>query len=118
MKINVDNPTVSTASKDFLKASEGAPGWEGQSWDKSIKVAVTTLDALIARHGMPAFMKIDVEGFEAEALGGPDAAGRRAVVRIYHDPARRRARLHRALRGAGLPPLQCRVGREPDAGAR
>ena len=28
MKINVDNPTVSTASKDFLKASEGAPGWE------------------------------------------------------------------------------------------
>src|SRR3954451_24337622 len=25
MKINVDNPTVSTASKDFLKASQGAP---------------------------------------------------------------------------------------------
>ena len=70
MKINVDNPTVSTASKDFLKASEGAPGWEGQSWDKSITVGMTTLDALIARHGMPAFMKIDVEGFEAEALGG------------------------------------------------
>jgi FkbM family methyltransferase len=70
MKINVDNPTVSTASQDFLKASEGAPGWEGQSWDKSITVGMTTLDALIARHGMPAFMKIDVEGFEAEALGG------------------------------------------------
>ena len=70
MKINVDNPTVSTASKDFLKASEGAPGWEGQNWNKSISVGMTTLDALIARHGMPAFMKIDVEGFEAEALGG------------------------------------------------
>jgi FkbM family methyltransferase len=70
LKINVDNPTVSTASKDFLKASEGAPGWEGQNWDKSITVGMTTLDALIARHGMPAFMKIDVEGFEAEALGG------------------------------------------------
>ena len=70
MRINVDNPTVSTASKDFLKASEGAPGWEGQNWDKSITVGMTTLDALIARHGVPAFMKIDVEGFEAEALAG------------------------------------------------
>jgi FkbM family methyltransferase len=70
MKINVDNPTVSTASTDFLKASEGAPGWEGQNWSKSITVGMTTLDALIAEHGTPAFMKIDVEGFEAEALGG------------------------------------------------
>lgn len=70
MQINVDNPTVSTASADFVKASQGAPGWEGQSWDKTIKVPVTTLDTLIARYGTPAFMKIDVEGFEAAALAG------------------------------------------------
>ena len=31
---------------------------------------MTTLDALIARHGAPAFAKIDVEGFEAEVLPG------------------------------------------------
>jgi FkbM family methyltransferase len=70
LRLNVDNPTVSTASPAFLAAARGAPGWEGQAWTRTIKVPVTTLDALIARHGAPAFIKIDVEGFEAEALAG------------------------------------------------
>ena len=70
LKLNLDNPTVSTASRDFIRAAAGAPGWEGQAWTTSIKVPMTTLDALIARHGAPAFIKIDVEGFEAEVLAG------------------------------------------------
>jgi FkbM family methyltransferase len=70
LMLNLDNPTVSTASRDFVLAAAGAPGWEGQSWNGSVRVAVTTLDALIARHGAPAFIKLDVEGFEAEALAG------------------------------------------------
>src|SRR5713226_1871320 len=68
--INTDNPTISTASKAFIDAAQDAPGWHGQQWDKSIRVPMTTLDALIAEHGIPAFIKIDVEGFEEEVLMG------------------------------------------------
>jgi FkbM family methyltransferase len=70
MLINVDNPTVSSISPAFVQAAHGAPGWETQRWNETIDVPVTTLDALIARHGIPAFIKLDVEGFEAEALSG------------------------------------------------
>ncbi len=68
--INRDNPTVSTASRDFIGAARGSPGWEEQRWSEVVTVPLTTLDALIARHGAPAFIKLDVEGFEAEALTG------------------------------------------------
>jgi FkbM family methyltransferase len=70
LRLNLDNPTVSTASPDFIRAAAGARGWEGEAWTRTTTVAMTTLDALIARHGTPAFIKIDVEGFEAEVLAG------------------------------------------------
>jgi FkbM family methyltransferase len=70
LKLNTRNPTVATASDDFIKSADAAPGWEGQHWDRTIKVPMTTLDALIARYGKPAFVKIDVEGFEDEVLAG------------------------------------------------
>jgi FkbM family methyltransferase len=47
----------------------GAAG-AGDRWGGTVEVPVTTLDALIARHGLPAFVKIDVEGFEPEVLAG------------------------------------------------
>jgi hypothetical protein len=36
LRVNSANPTVSTASPDFVKAADGAPGWEGQVWDDSL----------------------------------------------------------------------------------
>ena len=70
LRLNVANPTVSTASDAFIKAADGAPGWEDQRWTKTVRVPLTTLDALIERHGLPSFIKLDVEGFEVEALAG------------------------------------------------
>jgi FkbM family methyltransferase len=68
--LNLSNPTVSSCSRKLVQAAATAPGWSGERWDKSISVPMTTLDQLSARHGAPAFIKIDVEGFEAEALAG------------------------------------------------
>ncbi|MGL4438627.1 MAG: FkbM family methyltransferase [Bosea sp. (in: a-proteobacteria)] len=69
-RINSANPTVSTVSDDFIKAAAGSGGWEAQVWDQSITVPCVTLDGLIATYGQPAFIKVDVEGFELAVLEG------------------------------------------------
>lgn len=73
MRINSENPTVSTASEAFIAAARDADGWREQAWDTTIEVRVTTLDRLIANHGIPAFCKVDVEGFELTVLEGLSA---------------------------------------------
>ncbi|MEJ6388789.1 FkbM family methyltransferase [Gymnodinialimonas ulvae] len=68
--VNSANPTVSTAHRPLIEAAPMTPSWQDQLWDTEITVPVTTLDALIATHGTPDFVKLDVEGFEHEALRG------------------------------------------------
>jgi FkbM family methyltransferase len=74
LRLNLENPTVSTASDEFVRAAGGAPGWEREKWTRTIRVPVLSLNTLIERHGVPAFIKIDVEGLEAEVMAGLDQA--------------------------------------------
>jgi FkbM family methyltransferase len=69
--VNSRNPTVSTLSDGFVQAAEQAgQSWQGQQWDRAIEVQAFSLDSLIAQHGVPDFIKIDVEGAELEVLLG------------------------------------------------
>jgi len=64
------NPTLATLSADWSRTLEASEAFRGVRWRERHSVAVTTLDALIECFGVPAFAKIDVEGFEAEVLRG------------------------------------------------
>lgn len=68
--VNSANPTISTASRDLISAANASAQWQGQVWDSTVRVPVTTLEQLITDHGVPNFVKIDVEGYEAQVLRG------------------------------------------------
>ncbi|MDX1541793.1 MAG: FkbM family methyltransferase, partial [Geminicoccaceae bacterium] len=70
LRISRRHPTVSSASSAFLERVNGAASFAGVAWPDTVEVETTTLDGMIAAHGRPAFVKIDVEGFEREVLDG------------------------------------------------
>jgi FkbM family methyltransferase len=70
LAVSTATPTVSSMSPGWIQTVTADRRFARVRWDRSIDVAVTTLDELIAEHGEPAFCKIDVEGFEAAALAG------------------------------------------------
>lgn len=70
LHISRRHPTVSSVNAGWIDAVAQTEGFRHVRWDQRLEVEVTTLDALIAEHGLPAFCKIDVEGAEAEILAG------------------------------------------------
>ena len=70
LHISVRTPTVSTLASEFIDAARSAPSFAGVRWEQPIAIRTITLDAMIAQHGRPDFIKIDVEGAEARVLAG------------------------------------------------
>lgn len=70
LKVSQATPTVTSMSSRWIDTVQQVDSFAGVSWDQTIPVHVTTLDRLICEHGLPAFCKIDVEGYEFEVLLG------------------------------------------------
>src|SRR3984893_15519537 len=68
--VNLANASLATASSGLVAAASAAPGCCGERWPGRCVAPAITFDQLIERYGEPIFAKVDVEGFEAEALAG------------------------------------------------
>ena len=64
-----DASTISSFSKDWIDSVK-LGRFKEYSWKTKKEVRMTTLDILIHKYGIPAFIKIDVEGYELEVLKG------------------------------------------------
>jgi FkbM family methyltransferase len=64
-----DTSEISSLSREWID-SVSKSRFSNTQWNKTETVEVTTLDALIASHGLPKFCKIDVEGHEEPVLKG------------------------------------------------
>jgi FkbM family methyltransferase len=65
-----DSHSLSSLSPAWIESVKSSGRYAQCNWGRSVPIDVTTLDALISQYGPPAFIKLDVEGYEYEALKG------------------------------------------------
>ncbi len=70
LSISDQTPTMTTLTPEWRDDRERDPVFAGVQWNRAVEVDTTTLDDLIARFGVPVFVKIDVEGGEPGVLAG------------------------------------------------
>lgn len=69
MKTSKDS-VLSTLSDEYIRKTVASGRFSHDSWEGEEVVRVSTLDSCIAKYGRPNFVKIDVEGYEAEVVRG------------------------------------------------
>ena len=65
-----DSSALSTVSDDWVESSRESATYQNVRWLERIQVPMVTPDLLAKRHGVPAFVKIDVEGYEENVVKG------------------------------------------------
>ena len=70
LAVSERTPTVTTLDDGWRELRGREAGFAGVEWNRAIEIESATLDTLIARFGVPAFVKIDVEGSELRVLRG------------------------------------------------
>lgn len=69
MLLNEDD-VFSSFSADWVSTVERTGRFRTPGWNERKLTQMTTLDKAIRQYGLPAFIKIDVEGYELEVLSG------------------------------------------------
>lgn len=62
--------TISSLSPGWVRAVKESGRFTHYDWNRMETVTIETLDNLVAEYGCPAFVKIDVEGFEEQVVSG------------------------------------------------
>ena len=70
LSVSDRTPTVTTLAAEWRDARARDPDFARVKWNRRIEIDTTTLDRLIEQFGVPAFVKIDVEGSEPAVLAG------------------------------------------------
>lgn len=70
LKVSDRKDKMSSLSKEWREAVANENQDYVGMWKRELTVPMVTLDELIGRYGLPNYIKIDVEGYEEEALEG------------------------------------------------